>query len=487
MPDRAVDGSVKPLIRIYQLPIIGLSVSPSSVDENGLTPLVYTFTRSRNLVSSLTVNYSVGGSAVNGIDYNTIDTSIVFEVGEETKTVEILPIDNDIVASDKTVSITLVESPNYIRGAIEPVVGTIVDDDTLPVIALSVLPSSVLENSGTPLVYTFTRTASITRSTTVNYTIEGTAVNGIDYQSVATSVVFGIGETTKTVNIIPIDNDAVTGDKTVSLTLVENAEYVRLTTNAVIGTIVDDDVIPFVTLAVSPSSVLENSGTPLVYTFTRVGSTGNAITVNYTISGTAVNGTDYLTIGTTVSFSAGQSTRTVSVTPIDNASYSLDKTVTLTLASGTGYEIGTVEGVTATIINDETEIITVAMGTSSVHESYGAYEQLTYIFSRLSNLGSLTVNFSASGATSGVDYSLSGATSFDGTNGTILLDGVSSNTLIVTPINVLTDSINKTLTITVESGGYIIGSPSSASGTIISNPRYCEQDITGFYDFATAP
>jgi len=376
MPDRAVDGSIKPLIRIYQLPIIGLSVSPSSVDENGLTPLVYTFTRSRNLVSSLTVNYSVGGSAVNGIDYNTIDTSIVFEVGEETKTVEILPIDNDIVASDKTVSITLVESPNYIRGAIEPV----------------------------------------------------------------------------------------------------------------IGTIVNDDVIPFVTLAVSPSSVLENSGTPLVYTFTRAGSTGNAITVNYTISGTAVNGTDYQTIGTTVSFSAGQSTRTVSVTPINNSSYSLDKTVTLTLASGTGYEIGTVAGVTATIINDETETVRVNIGTSSVHESYGAYEQLTYVFSRLTNLSSLTVNFSASGtATLGVEYTVSGATSFDGTNGTILIDGVSSNTLIVTPINVLTDSINKTLTITVESGGYIIGSPSSASGTIISNPRYCEQDITGFYDFATAP
>ena len=487
MPDRAVDGSIKPLIRIYQLPIIRLSVSPSSVDENGLTSLVYTFTRSRNLLSNLTVNYSIGGSAVNGTDYNLIGTSVVFGDGEDTKTVEILPIDNNIVASNKTVSLTLVNNPNYVVGTINPVVGTIINDDLIPKISLSISPNSVLENGGTPLVYTFTRTVSTTRSTTVNYTIGGTAVNGTDYQTISTSVVFEIGETIKTVQILPIDNDIVASSKTISLTLVENEDYERLTTNAVIGTIVNDDVIPFVTLAVSPSSVLENSGTPLVYTFTRAGSTGNAITVNYTISGTAVNGTDYQTIGTTVSFSAGQSTRTVSVTPINNSSYSLDKTVTLTLASGTGYEIGTVAGVTATIINDETETVRVNIGTSSVHESYGAYEQLTYVFSRLTNLGSLTVNFSASGVTSGVDYSLSGATSFDGTNGTILLDGVSSNTLTVTPINVLTDSINKTLTITVESGDYGIGSPSSASGTIISNPRYCEQDITGFYDFATAP
>lgn len=359
---------------------------------------------------------------------------------------------------------------------------------TPPTITVGVSPSSVNENELTPMVYTFTRTGFTGVSTSVTYGISGTAVNGVDYNNIGTSINFGINETTKTVDIIPIDNDTVASNKTVTLTINSGGDYSVGNPSSATGTIVNDDVIPFVTLSVSPSSVLENSGTPLVYTFTRAGSTGNAITVNYTISGTAVNGTDYQTIGTTVSFSAGQSTRTVNVTPINNSSYSLDKTVTLTLASGTGYEIGTVEGVTATIIDDETETVRVNVGTSSVHESYGAYEQLTYIFSRLTNLGSVTVNFSASGtATLGVEYTVSGATSFDGTNGTIILDGVSSNTLIVTPINVLTDSINKTLTITVESGGYAIGSPSSASGTIISNPRYCEQDITGFYDFATNP
>ncbi|NCQ79423.1 MAG: hypothetical protein GPI99_15230 [Microcystis aeruginosa W13-15] len=59
-----------------------------------------------------------------------------------------------------------------------------------------------------------------------------------------------------------------------------------------------------VTLAVSPSSVTEDGTTNLVYTFTRSGVTTNPLTVNYTVGGTATNGTDYTSIPTSVTFAA---------------------------------------------------------------------------------------------------------------------------------------------------------------------------------------
>jgi hypothetical protein len=66
-----------------------------------------------------------------------------------------------------------------------------------------------------------------------------------------------------------------------------------------------------VTLAVSPSSVLEDGTTNLVYTFARTGPTTSALTVNYSIAGTA-DATDYTgaTPGTgkTITFLAGSST-----------------------------------------------------------------------------------------------------------------------------------------------------------------------------------
>lgn len=48
------------------------------------------------------------------------------------------------------------------------------------------------------------------------------------------------------------------------------------------------DVPPSITLTLSPSSVLEDGATNLLYTFTRTGSTTNALTVNYNFAGSAL-------------------------------------------------------------------------------------------------------------------------------------------------------------------------------------------------------
>ncbi|WP_036389644.1 PA14 domain-containing protein, partial [Microcystis aeruginosa] len=57
--------------------------------------------------------------------------------------------------------------------------------------------------------------------------------------------------------------------------------------------------LPSVTLAVSPASVTEDGTANLIYTFTRSGVLTNALTVNYTIGGTATLNTDYTRTGTT--------------------------------------------------------------------------------------------------------------------------------------------------------------------------------------------
>src|SRR4030095_16828696 len=84
--------------------------------------------------------------------------------------------------------------------------------------------------------------------------------------------------------------------------------------------------LPAVSVAVSPASVAEDGATNLVYTFTRSGSTANALTVNFSIVGTAsfgVSPNDYTQTGAatftpptgTVTFGAGSSTATVTVNP----------------------------------------------------------------------------------------------------------------------------------------------------------------------------
>lgn len=108
-----------------------------------------------------------------------------------------------------------------------------------------------------------------------------------------------------------------------------------------------------VTVAVAPSSVLEDGTSNLIFTFTRTGIVTAPLTINYTVGGTAVSGTDYATIGTTATFGSGSTTATVAVNPATDATTESDETVTLTVAPGSGYVVGSPSSATGTIEDDD--------------------------------------------------------------------------------------------------------------------------------------
>ncbi|WP_258005754.1 nidogen-like domain-containing protein [Cylindrospermopsis raciborskii] len=237
-------------------------------------------------------------------------------------------------------------------------------------INLAVSPTIATEDGTANLIYTFTRTGSTTNTLTVNYTIGGTATNGSDYSNIGTSVTFAAGSSTATVTVDPTADTTVESDETVGLTLATGAGYNIGTTSVVTGTITNDD-FPSITLAVSPSSVTEDGTANLVYTFTRTGSNTNTLKVNYTIGGTATNGSDYSSTGTSVTFGAGLSTTTVIVDPIADTTVEGDETVELTLAPGTGYNIDTTSVVTGTITNDDRTLTPITNYAPDVNISTG--------------------------------------------------------------------------------------------------------------------
>ncbi|MGB3422626.1 MAG: Calx-beta domain-containing protein, partial [Dolichospermum sp.] len=116
---------------------------------------------------------------------------------------------------------------------------------------------------------------------------------------------------------------------------------------------------PIVTLATSPKKVAENSGANILYTFTRTGNITSELTVNYTVSGSAIFNTDYSQTGATshtattgtVSFAAGADTVTLTISPLEDNIQENDETIILTLATGTDYIIGTTTELTGTITN----------------------------------------------------------------------------------------------------------------------------------------
>src|SRR6185436_17868534 len=138
-------------------------------------------------------------------------------------------------------------------------------------------------------------------------------------------------------------------DETVDLTITAGAGYNIGAPSSASGTITNDDTD--VSVAVSPASVAEDGATNLVYTFTRTGVTAGALTVNFSVGGSATFGispNDYTQTGATtftttsgsVTFGAGNSTATVTVNPETDSTVESDETVDLTVTSGAGYNVG---------------------------------------------------------------------------------------------------------------------------------------------------
>jgi len=233
-----------------------------------------------------------------------------------------------------------------------------------------------------------------------------------------------------------------------------------------IGAFEEQGTIVVISLAVSPASVTEDGTSNLVYTFTRSGVTINPLTVNYTLGGTATLNTDYTRSGTTntVTFAANSSTATITVDPTADTTVEPDETVILTLASGTGYTIGTTTPVTGTITNDDVTLPSITLTVSPASVTEDGTSNLIYTFTRSGvTTNPLTVNYTLGGtATLNTDYTRTG------TNNTVTF-AAGSSTATVT-VNPTADTIvesNETVILTLAAGtGYTIGTPNAATGTI---------------------
>ena len=119
---------------------------------------------------------------------------------------------------------------------------------TGPSISLSVSPASVPEDGTSNLIYTFTRTGSTSSPLIVNYSVAGTATLGTDYTGIPASpatksITFAAGSTSATLSVDPNADTSVEPDETVALTLAAGSGYTIGTPAAVVGTIINDDVV----------------------------------------------------------------------------------------------------------------------------------------------------------------------------------------------------------------------------------------------------
>ncbi len=283
-----------------------------------------------------------------------------------------------------------------------------------PSVSIAVSPASVSEDGATNLTYTVTRSLNLSSPTVVNITTSGTATAGTDYTGSVATVTIPAGATTATITIDPTVDGTVEADETVTLTVAAGSGYTVGVPASATGTLLNDDV-PTATISVSPANVAEDGAPNLIYTVTLNQASFSALSIGYTIGGTATNGTDYATIASPLVIPAGSTTGTITVNPTADATIEANETVILTLNAGAGYTVGVPNSATGTILNDD--LPNLAINDVTAAEGNAGTTNFTFTVSLSAPAGPGGVTFdiaTANGtATAGVDYvanSLTGQT-----------------------------------------------------------------------------
>src|SRR5438552_1055323 len=98
--------------------------------------------------------------------------------------------------------------------------------------------------------------------------------------------------------------------------------------------------LPIVTVMATDPTASEVGADPGTFTFSRTGSTTAALTIAYTIDGTARNGDDYTIIAASIQIPAGLTTATRTITPLKDPLVEGPETVVVTISPNASYEVG---------------------------------------------------------------------------------------------------------------------------------------------------
>ncbi len=238
--------------------------------------------------------------------------------------------------------------------------------DTIPIApagpTLSINDVSMAEGNSGTTSFTFTVTLSSASTGTVTVdvaTADGTATAPSDYTAVpTTTLTFAPGVTTQTVTVNVNGDTTVEPNETFFVNL-SNASGATIADGQGVGTIQNDDAPPTPSLSISDVTQLEgNKGnTSFVFTVTLSSPASGTVTVHFaTADGTATSANgkdkDYTSTSGTLTFSPGQTSKTITVTVKGDKTVEPDETFFVNLSNASGATIADGQGV-GTIVNDD--------------------------------------------------------------------------------------------------------------------------------------
>lgn len=446
------------------LPVVKLLALDNVASESGLDTATLKLERNGATTNNLTVNLTFSGTASFNTDY-TAPNSVVIPAGSASATLTLTPIDDAQQEGTKTAIISITANAAYARDTLANSQTVLIQDDDLPTVTVVATDASASESPGDSAIFTITRAAGDPRQELiVDYALAGRAVHGADYRRLDGRALIPSGVMSTRVEIQPIDDSVDEGTQDVILLLRSSTNYAIDGTGTATVNITDNDASQvYVRLSTSAGTEpASGSATAIAFQIIRPAS-GTAITVNYSISGTATTGLDYIALPGTIAFAAADTSKTINVSALADEDLEDAEAVTLTLLPGVGYTLMASQDPSATgfiLDGDQPTVDVSAANTSSALTTAGTESStsLRFIISRkVATTNDLVVNYTMSGtATEGQDYT--------GTSGSVtILSNATSAFVTITPVNdVLPEGVESiVMTLTPSPGNFGLRTPTA--------------------------
>lgn len=200
-------------------------VATSQASENGPTAGEFTITREGSTADDLVVGFSLTGNATNGVDYQSIPTTLTFPAGQVAMKISLLPYVDSQVEFNEVVFLSLASSTSYTLGSATTAQITI--EDLKPQLSLEVIDALAGVSGNTPAAVRLRRTGLLSPEVFVQFTLTGTAANGVDYNEVTPYLTLNAGQTTRLIEFVPKStvNFGSAEAKTIKMTLKADEDY----------------------------------------------------------------------------------------------------------------------------------------------------------------------------------------------------------------------------------------------------------------------
>ena len=355
-----LDDQGRGTIRNDDSPIPNISVDDAVVEEGieGQRPqIAFIVSLSGPADVPVEVDFSTTGStATSGIDFEAISGTLRFEPGEETKAVRVTVLGDLDVEADEILFLNL---DNPVNGILDDdqAIGTIINDDRVPTLDItSVTEVEGAEGQRTQFIFDVILTGFSSAPVTVDFaSADGTATSSsLDYKPVNGSLTFLPGQTLKQI-IVNVEGDSAVETDDFFFVNLSNAAGADLLGNQGTGTILNDDAaIPVLRIDdFSTEEGILGARTQFTFNVQLTAPSIQPLTVDYsTAAGTATSGVDFEALNETLIFLPGETTQTITVSVLGDATFESLETFFVNLSNPQGLELADDQAI-GRIINDD--------------------------------------------------------------------------------------------------------------------------------------